>query len=161
VTTPEVVLWAIVLAVGVPSSWWNPTAGALVLCWILGEAIYTITGDNLPTTYYLFGDAVVLMVIFAKAEHRWPLTSSWFRLKSILRDAVCMDRLVLIIFPVMWTLYAVPLHPFYKWWSLYVLVIAQFAAAGWEAIFPHPCDHAKIGDRNDMRLMRTAANDTA
>lgn len=160
-TTPEVILWAIVLAVGVPSAWWNPTAGALVLCWILGEAIYTITGDNLPILYYLLGDAVVLMVIFAKAEHHWPLTSLRFRLGAILRDAACKDRLVLLIFPVMWALYAVPLHAFYKWWALYVLVIAQFAAAGWEAVSPHPCNYAAIGDQNDMRLMRTAANDTA
>lgn len=160
-TFPEAILWTIVLAVGVPSAWWNPTAGALVLCWILGEAIYLVTGNNLPTTYYVFGDVLVLMVIFAKAEHARPLIGLRHQLWEILKDAECRDRFVLLIFPLMWLLYAVPIHPYYKWWSLYFLVIAQFLAAGWEALYPRPCDHAKIGDQNDMRLMRQAANDSA
>lgn len=160
-TYPHAIMWGVVLAVGVPSGWWNPTAGALVLCWILGEAIYTITGDSLPILYYLLGDAVVLMVIFAKAERARPFIGLRCQFWAILKDAECRDRFVLLIFPVMWALYAVPIHPYYKWWSLYFLVIAQILAAGWEALFPRPCDYAKIGDQNDMRLMRTAANDSA
>lgn len=154
-------MWGIVLAVGVPSSWWNPTAGALVLCWVLGEAIYTITGDSLPLLYFLLGDMLVLMVIFAKAEHWRPFLGIGRHLKHILRDRFSTDRILLLMFPAVWALYAAPLHPFYKWWALYALAVAQFLAAGWEALYPRPSQYAEVGDPNDMRLMRTAANDTA
>lgn len=160
-TLPEAVICLVVFVVGVPATFWNPTAGALVICWILGEAIYLTTGDNLPIAYYVIGDLFVLVVIFAKAEHRFPLTGYGHQLGKILRDAVCMDRAVLAIIGVMWVLYAVPLHPYYKWWALYYLLLAQFLAAGWEALHPYPCDYSEVGDQEDTRLMCQAANDTA
>jgi hypothetical protein len=53
-------------------------------------------------------------------------------LKCILLERSPADRIVVLIFPLMWALYAAPIHDYYRWWSLYWLVIAQFIAAGWE-----------------------------
>ena len=158
--TPEVIIWLVVLVVGIPSTWWNPTAGALVICWIVGEVSYLVIGDNLPILHYLIGDAFVLLVIFAKAEHRFPLEGCRIQLWKTLLDSVCMDRWVLAIFVIMWMIYAVPLHPYFKWWALYYLLVAQFLATGWEALHPYPCDYSEVGDQEDTRLMCQTADGT-
>lgn len=128
-STPALIMWAVVFAVGVPSAWRNPTAAALVLAKIAGWAIYKITGDNLPVEYYLFPDIFVIAVIMAKYERSVP------------------DRIVLLIFPIMWCLYLAPLHPFYVWWSLYYLVLAQFFAAGWESFSTYRRGHRAASDK--------------
>jgi hypothetical protein len=128
-------LWGIVFAVGIPSAWRNPTAAALVICKIAGWAIYRITGDSLPVEYYLYPDLFVLAVIYAKHEHAcyYPYRGFWHQLACVLLERSPADRVVVLIFPVMWTLYVAPIDPYYVWWSLYYLVIAQFLAAGWES----------------------------
>ena len=82
-STPAVIMWAIVLLVGVPAAWRNPTAAALVLCWIAGEAIVAITGNSLPVEYYLYPDLFVLAMIFAKREayNLRPYRGTWHQLK--------------------------------------------------------------------------------
>lgn len=154
---PHIIMWAVVLVVGVPSAWWNPTAGALVLCWVVSEGIFALTGNNLAVAYYIYPDMLVLAVIFAKASRRCVPEAP---LGDILYDAWCTDRIVLLIFPFMWVSYVAALHPYYTWWALYYLAIAQFLAAGWEALHPHPCDFAEVGDLKDTRLLCRAARDT-
>lgn len=126
-STPALIMWAVVFAVGVPAAWLNPTAAALVLAKISGWAIYKITGDNLPVEYYLFPDVFVIAMIMAKYERSVP------------------DRIVLLIFPIMWCLYLAPLHPFYVWWSLWALVIAQFLAAGADSFLICWRSHPVVG----------------
>lgn len=135
-TTPEIVIWAVVLAVSVSFlKGGNLTAGALVMAWIFGQVVYLITGNDLPVEYYAYPDIFVIAVIFAKPE--WcnlrPYRSAWHQLQCIILERSPADRIVLLIFPVMWVLYAAAVHPFYKWWSLYFLCIAQLLAAGWES----------------------------
>lgn len=135
-TTPELVILAIVVVIGIPSATWNPTAAALVISWIVGEVVYLITGNNLPTTIYLFPDFFVLAVIMAKAEafDCRPYRGTWHQLRCILLERSGADRVVMAIFPVMWLLYVADIHPFYKWYALWSLTIAQFLAVGWESI---------------------------
>ncbi len=127
-------MWAVVLTIGLPAARLNPTAVALVVAKLFGWAIYRITGDNLPVEYYAFPDIFVIAMIMAKEEHcnRMPYRSTWHQLKCLLLERSPGDRAVLLAFPLMWCLYAANLHPYYKWWALYYLVLAQFLAVGAE-----------------------------
>lgn len=135
-STPHIIMWAIVLAVGVPSAWRNPTAAALVLCWIVAEAIFVLTGNSLAVEYYAYPDIFVLAVIFAKQEHcsLKPYQNTWHQFKCVVLERSPADRLVMLIFPVMWWLYAADIGDRTKWWALWFLAAAQFLLAGAESL---------------------------
>lgn len=135
-TIPELLIILVVAVVGVPSATWNPTAAALVISWLAGEAVYFATGNNLPVEYYLYPDIFVLAVIMAKPEfcNLRPYKSVWHQLKCILFERSPEDRGVMLAFPVMWLVYGMAVDPYYKWWTLYVLVILQFFASALEAV---------------------------
>jgi hypothetical protein len=142
VSLPELVMWATVLGVGIPSAWRNPTAGALVVAWFAGQAAYLATGDSLPLDFYLFPDLLVLAVIFSKQEacNLAPYRNAWHQLKCVLLERSVADRIVVLIFPLMWLLYCLPMPDWHKWWALYFLALAQFFAAGTEAFNSHRRD---------------------
>lgn len=152
-STPALFLWAIVFVVGIPSAWSNPTAGALVISKIAGWAIYQITGDNLPVEYYLFPDIFVLAVIFSKHEHACLhlYRSVWHQLKCVMFERSPCDRLIVLIFLAMWILYVADVHPYYKWWSLFWLVVAQFLAAGAESFLNCWRSHSMSGRETERR----------
>lgn len=134
-STPAIIMWCVVLGVGLPSAWRNPTAGALVLCWIVVEGIYLLTGNNLAVEYYIYPDIAVLAVIACKPPYRrWQPRGTWERLQGIILDRSPADRVVMLIFPAMWTIYLAPIHPFYAWWGLWALAIVQFLAAALESL---------------------------
>src|SRR5687767_9264066 len=110
----SVLLWTIVAVVGVPSAWRNPTAAALVLAKIAGWAWHRVTGDNLPFDFYVCADVFVLAVIFAKVEayDLRPYRGTWHQLKCILLERSVPDRIVMLIFPLMWALYVAPIDPY-------------------------------------------------
>jgi hypothetical protein len=112
------------------------TAAALVLSWVIGEAVYLITGNNIPLNFYLFCDISVIGVIYAKPRYR-PCPSfdgALHQLRCLILERCPTDRVVLAIFPLMWVAYAAEISAYAKWWSLWWLVLAQFAAAAWEVI---------------------------
>lgn len=113
-TAPEIIVWATVIAVGFFAAGRNPTALALVIAWFAGEIFYLRTGNNMPVAFYLFPDIFVIACIAAKAERSLA------------------ERIVLLIFPVMWGLYVAPVSDFTRWWSLTFLVLAQFLVVGAE-----------------------------
>lgn len=131
---PHLLMWCVVLGVGVPSAWRNPTAGALVLCWVFSEGLYALTGNGLATDYFIFPDLLVLAVIFAKPEacNYRPYENTWVQFKCIILERSVPDRIVMVIFPAMWWTYVADIAPYYQWWALFYLSIAQFLAAGWE-----------------------------
>lgn len=144
-------MWAVVLAVGVPSARGNPTAAALVLAKLAGWGWYQITGDNLPTSFYLFPDILVVAVIFSKPSYQ-PCDryrSAWHQAKCLVLERSPSDRAVLLIFLVMWCIYVSDLHPYHVWWSLYWLVIIQFLAAGLEALSLYRREPNAAGDTPD------------
>lgn len=114
-TIPQLIMWAVIFGIGVPSAWRNPTAAALVISWLTGEVIYAITGDGLAVEFYLFPDIFVIAMVMAKD------------VRSV------ADRIVLSIYPICWVLYVADVHPFYKWYLLWGLTISQFLAVGWES----------------------------
>lgn len=129
-------MWTVALGVGLPSSWKNPTAGALVLCWVVSKTIFLVSGNGLATDYYIFPDLFVLAIIFAKPEICTfrPYQNTWDQFKCIFLERSVPDRIVMLIFPVMWVIYYSNIHSYYQWWSLWMLSIIQFLAAGWEGI---------------------------
>lgn len=108
-------MWAAVAAVA-----WsfylgrNATAAALVLAWSVGELIWLFTGNNLPTEYYPFLDVAVITAILCKDQ----------RAQS--------DRIVLLIFPLVWFAYIADMHEYYRWGWLWFLKLAQLFAVGAE-----------------------------
>lgn len=133
---PEIFIWAVVFVIGVPSAWRNPTAAALVISWIFGELVYLFSGNNLPVDFYLYPDILVLAVIMAKPEacNLRPYRNVWHQLSCVLLERSPADRMVMLIFPVMWAFYVSGLDPYYVWWTLYGLVILQFLFASSESV---------------------------
>lgn len=133
----DFILWAVALAVGFPAAWRNPTALALLGALIVTKAIYLATGNGLAVDYYIFPDVAVLAVIFAKREfcNLRPYRSTLHQLKCVLLERSPADRVVMLIYPLEWTIYCSSMHDYYVWWLLWGLSIIQFLAAGWEG-FP-------------------------
>lgn len=134
-STPELVLWGVVLVIGVPSAWRNPTSAALVISYLASRAIYIITGDALAVEYYAFPDIFVIAVIMAKREYcnLRPYRNTWYQLKCVLLERSPADRFILLSFPLVWALYVATIDPWYQYWGLYALAILQFLAAGMES----------------------------
>lgn len=130
-------MWAVVVCVGLPAAYRNPTALALSLSWLAGQATYLTTGNNLPLSIYIMADIAVITIIYAKSiRHAGVKTypSAWRHLKGFVTDLTPCDRIVLAIFLLgSWPVYVLDLHPYYRWWTLYWLTIAQFLTAGVEA----------------------------
>lgn len=139
-TVPHAIMWA-VASVGLVAflTGRNWTAGALVVAWLAAQFVYLVTGDNLPVHFYLYPDLFVLGVIMAKAEafDCRPYRGTWHQLKCVLLERSVADRIVMLIFPVQWMLYVSALHPFYVWYALWALTIAQFAAASIESFLTY------------------------
>lgn len=137
-STPAIIMWAVVLAVGLPSTRWNPTAGALSIAWLLGEITWMVTGNSFPLTVYFMADVAVIVVIYAKTIHRCGAkfySSLGEQLRCLVTDLTPWDRLVVAIYVLgAWPLYILALHPYSKWWLLWTLAIAQFVFAGIEAL---------------------------
>ena len=137
-TTPEIVMWAVVCGIGLPAVCRNPTALALSLSWLAGELTWMATGNNLPLSVYVMADIGVIAVIYAKSISRvgpkyYP--SAWQHAKSFVTDLTWSDRFIVGIFLLgAWPTYAVQIHPYYRWWILYYLTVAQFVLAGAEAL---------------------------
>lgn len=131
-------MWGVVGCVGLLSRR-NLTAFALALSWLVGQAYYLQTGDNLATSEYFMADVAVITFIYAKTIWRvGPKTypSAWLHLKGFFLDLTLPDRLIVAIFALgSWPTYVIELHPFYKYWLLYWLTVSQFLIAGGEALF--------------------------
>lgn len=132
---PEILIAGIVVAVGVPAAFRNPTAAALVIAWTIAQGLWLITGDNLPLRVYIMTDIAVIAVIICKPlRYRGPYRGPWHQLQCIFSERLVWDRIVLAIFPVMWTIYILNINETMRWWLLYWLLVTQFLAAGGEAL---------------------------
>lgn len=138
-SAPHLIMWVVVLAAGVSSAWRNATASALVASWAAGEAVWLVTGNNLPLSTYFMADIAVISVIYAKTIRRvGPKTYPTLgrQLYCLIVDLTPYDRWVVAIFLLgAWPMYVLALHPFYKWWGLWALTIIQFLLAGAETAF--------------------------
>jgi hypothetical protein len=131
-------MYAVVALVGFPAALRNITAAALTISWLVGEIWWMATGDNLPLSTYFMTDVAVVSVIYAKTIVRvgaktYP--SLLEQLRCLIVDLTPYDRWVVAIFLLgAWPLYVLSVHPWWKWYGLWAMVIAQFLIAGAEAI---------------------------
>src|SRR5688572_17790646 len=116
-STPQIILWVTALAVGVPALFFgrNPTAGALFLAFAASQF-------GLPHEYYAWPDAFTIFVIILKRE--------WLRADIF----TFSDLFILLSFPLSWAIYIMEgqIPHFYWWWSLMIIALTQFVAAGLE-----------------------------
>jgi hypothetical protein len=134
-TPPEIIFALVVLLVGIPSMWRNVTAIALVVSWGLGQAVWMISGDNLPLRIYFLCDLTVLTAILCKSEafNCLPYHGPRHQVRCLLLERSLWDRIVIMIFPAMWAVYVLPVGEYNRWWTLFYLALAQLLAAGGES----------------------------
>lgn len=137
---PSIVIYALIACVGLPSAVRNWTAAGLILSWIGAEVIYIATGDNLPLSAFFMADVGVISIIYAKTVRRVGpkfYRSTGHQLRCLVLDLTVCDRWVVGLFVLgAWPVYVLNLHPYYKWWALYLIVVAQLLIAGLEAFRP-------------------------
>lgn len=135
---PHIAIYLIVIGIGLPAALRNPTAGALVAAWALGEATWLLTGNSLPLNVYFMADIAVLAVMCVKAimkegSRTYPTMKA--QLAAFWRALTLWDKLIAggYIFAA-WPVYVIAMHDYYRWWALYWIVVAQILLAGCEAI---------------------------
>lgn len=142
---PHILIYVVVIGVGLPSAWRNPTAGGLVAAWAIGETAWMLSGNSLPLKVYFMADIAVMAVMFWKATRREACRtyhSLREQLKCFGRAMTLWDRWIAASYILaVWPIYVSELHPYYKWWALYWILIAQFILAAGEAI------QSLLGDR--------------
>lgn len=133
-----IAMYAVVAGIGVPAAFRNVTALAMVIAWLLVELAYQITGDSLPLRFSIMADIAVIASIYAKTIHRvgtktYPTVKE--QLRCLVVDLTRWDRGIVAIFLLgAWPAYALSIDPFWKWYLLWGLCIAQFLLAGGEAL---------------------------
>lgn len=131
-------MYLVIALVGLPAAFRNPTAFALVVAWLVPEILYRFTEDNLPLKIYFIADITIIGVICTKATIKegcrtyptiklqlkcaWEAITSW--------DCWIAASYIFMVWPV----YVSYLHPYYKWWVLWTLVVLQILLAGGEAL---------------------------
>lgn len=135
---PHIVIYLVVIGIGLPAVLRNPTAGALVANWAIGEATWMLTGDSLPLKVYFMADIAVLAVIGCKATVREGCRTYpdlWQQSKCLWRAMTLWDRWIAASYVLaVWPLYVMPIEPRAQWFLLWALLIAQFLIAGGEAV---------------------------
>lgn len=133
---PSLAVWIVVLCIGLPSMLKNWTAVALVASWLIGVAWKQATGEGFPLQLEIVRDYMVLIVIFLKAPDKKgepsPGALGWA--KDWWLELSRWDKAVICLFAPMWFTYAVPLDPQAAYWISWGAGIAQFVAAGAEAV---------------------------
>lgn len=132
-----IIMYSTVAVVGLPAAFRNPTAAALVLSWLVGEVTWMATGNNLPLSVYFMCDVAVIAVIYAKMIRSCGAkvySSMREQLRCFVTDLTKADRWIVALFLLgAWPLYVLEIHPYYKWYLLWFIAIAQFLLAGAEA----------------------------
>lgn len=114
---PELIFLSAIVLVGLPSSFCNRTAAALVLSWATQEMVWILTGQTAEILTGLVLDYGVLLVILLKPGRR-----------------SFSDFVVAAIFPLMWTAHALIDDAYSRWWALWWLALAQIGASGVGAV---------------------------
>lgn len=133
---PDYLLLAVVLLIGVFASPRNMTAAALTASYFAVQGVWLATGAVFDTRITLLIDLTVIAAIYCKlpAHECWPYRDRQHQFCSLWLERSIWDRVVLSIFPVAWAVYFLPLATSTAFWYLYWLAIAQFVAAGGEAL---------------------------
>jgi hypothetical protein len=137
-SAPALVFLIVVLLVGLPSLFLNRTAAALVISWCVQETIALVTGENASVLTGLLLDYFVILVVIGKPEIRdcSPYPTMRHQVLALWCERSISDASVLTLFPIMWLVHAMNIDPYYRWWTLWGLALAQLLLAGAEALGP-------------------------
>lgn len=115
---------------------WNATAAALAFSYFASQACWLITGVCDVGALFMI-DLTVVTLIFCKATARCP-DEDWLTAREHFRcmiDALTRgDRIVLLIFPLVWVAYVARIGAYEQWYLLWALAMLQFVAAGVDAL---------------------------
>lgn len=137
-TWAEIVIHCVVIGVGIPAAFRNPTALFLVASWAFGQGVWMATGINLPLKAYFIADLTVIALIYAKTIARLgpkEYTSVSEQLKCLLTDLPWWDRIIVGLFVAgCWPAYGLTMDEWTRWHLLWAITILQFLLAGGEAL---------------------------
>lgn len=103
-TTIILAMWASV------GGLWRPSAIALVVAWLVGQAVYLGTGNSLPLSVYLITDPIVMFITWRGKGSK-------------------LDYAILAAFPFCWLAYW-KLTGAEQWWTLWFITCLQLFLAG-------------------------------
>lgn len=135
-TTAEAIFAGIVFFIGVPAMWKNMTAIGLVASYAILQAAWRLTGEA-STGLQLLCDMGVITIMLVKPDYidGFPYRDVRSQFYALFwTERTPCDRIIGMIFPLMWVLYAVKIDAYYQWWGLWWLAAAQLVAAGIEPV---------------------------
>lgn len=133
-TLPEVIFLVAVILVGIPAARFNLTAVGLVASYGISQLYYWATGDGLTIPALLLADYTVIVLITAKPDAvDCPYTGIVAQICALWGERSREDKLILLIFPLVWLLYAIDISAFYQWWALWWLALLQLLIAAHES----------------------------
>jgi hypothetical protein len=132
-TAPEIIAYAAVLFIGIPSMLRNWTAVALVGSFLVIHFAWILTGTG-SLALDIIADYAVVIAIFLKVEARdCSPFAIWGQFRGCWRELGRADKIVLALFAPAWTAYAIDISDWLRYWILWGAGMLQFAAAGVEA----------------------------
>lgn len=151
---PELFFAAVVLLVGIPAAFRNPTAFGLVIAWALVTGMWYLGGRALlvdpewSSFIRLVIDIAVVALIYCKPPTYdcYPYRNIWRQLCALWFERSVWDRIVIAAFVIMWASYFLPLEPYEAWWLQFMLSVGQFLAAGGESLETYRIDRAANAD---------------
>lgn len=135
-STPELVMFALVLLAVFPAAWRNLTAFALAAAYLFVQGMWA-AGVRLDTGLLFGTDMTVIAVIYGKAALRCPdiqIRSTWEQLKCFHANLSGQDRLIVALFLFgAWPAYVLNVPDLTRWWALYLVATVQYLAAAAES----------------------------
>ena len=106
--TLQITIWLVIWAcIG---GLWRPVALALVGAWGFGQAVYLVTGNNLPIPLYFVADAVVFLIAVRCFGSK-------------------LDSVIMALFVICWYVYLTKTGS-NQWWWLWWISSVQLLLAG-------------------------------
>jgi hypothetical protein len=136
VSQPEAFMLVVVALLGLCAGWRNVTAGALVASYLAVMVPYWGWGISFPTPVGVLFDATVIMAMFCKAPafHCLPYGTLGAQFCWLWLERSYWDRFVIALFGASWLVYLAPVSAADRWWPLWTIALAQYLAAGGEAL---------------------------
>jgi hypothetical protein len=116
---------------------WNSTSAALAFAYLAAQVAWWSGGRVIDVGELFLIDMFTITLIMCKAIVRCPdqdFRTGWEHLRCFVSAPTRWDWIVLAIFPLVWGAYVANVSEYARWWALYGLAMAQFLAAGGEAL---------------------------
>ena len=139
----DLVLAGVILLIAAPAARWNITAAGLALSWLMVQVLWfllpggrELLADEIVYTIISFGlDWLVIALIYCKLPSYdcFPYDNRLHQLACFWLERSRADRVILIIFLLLWLAYVLPISSELQHQAQFWLTIIQVLAAGSEA----------------------------